>query len=66
MNTMTHIHGDTTVNQLLERDPELGATLNALGIDTCCGGGLTLREAAQAAGVPLATVLRALGIEEEA
>jgi iron-sulfur cluster repair protein YtfE (RIC family) len=63
MNTMTHIHGDTTVNQLLERNPDMVATLNALGIDTCCAGGLALREAAQEAGVPLATVLRALGIE---
>ena len=35
-------------------------TLQRFGIDACCGGSLTLAQAAAAAGVPVETVLRAL------
>jgi hypothetical protein len=35
--------------------------MERMGINHCCGAHLTLREAAAAAGVPLDTVLTALG-----
>lgn len=40
-----------TVNETLIAAPALVAAFNGLGLDTCCGGALTLREAARAAGV---------------
>jgi iron-sulfur cluster repair protein YtfE (RIC family) len=38
--------------------------LRSLGIDTCCGGRLTLGQAAASAGVPVETVLAALDAVE--
>jgi regulator of cell morphogenesis and NO signaling len=40
-----------TVNELLARLPESAALLNRLGIDMCCGGSLTLSQAAASVGV---------------
>jgi iron-sulfur cluster repair protein YtfE (RIC family) len=42
------------------RDPAALAVLARLGVNHCCGGGLSLREGAAAAGVPLDELLRAL------
>ncbi|HEU4697810.1 MAG TPA: DUF542 domain-containing protein [Gemmatimonadales bacterium] len=50
----------TTVNDLLRRAPTAAPVLNALGIDTCCGGGLSLAEAAQSAGIPTSELLAKL------
>lgn len=60
MTKQCSVHGDMTVNQLLELEPGAGAELNALGIDTCCGGSSPLGEAAAEAGVELSVVLRVL------
>jgi iron-sulfur cluster repair protein YtfE (RIC family) len=49
-----------TVNEVLARWPAAIAPLNALGVDCCCGGGASLREAAADAGVPLDDLLDAL------
>lgn len=40
-----------TVNELLQRHPHTLPTLHALGVHTCCGGGLPLSEAASKAGI---------------
>ena len=40
-----------SVNDLLRDHPSSIVALNALGIDTCCGGDLPLPEAARHAGV---------------
>jgi iron-sulfur cluster repair protein YtfE (RIC family) len=37
---------DTTINVLLARYPATAAILNAYGVDTCCGGNQSLRDAA--------------------
>ncbi|HEX7023962.1 MAG TPA: DUF542 domain-containing protein [Gemmatimonadales bacterium] len=50
----------TTVNELLRRYPASAAVLNRMAIDTCCGGGLSLEKAAEAAGLPFPTLLAAL------
>jgi hypothetical protein len=52
---------EETVDAIGRRAPHALATLRGFGIDTCCGGGLTLAQAAASAGVPMATVVRALG-----
>ena len=49
-----------TVNEVLRRWPAAVGPLNAFGIDCCCGGGASLREAATEAGVPLDELLAAL------
>jgi regulator of cell morphogenesis and NO signaling len=40
-----------TVNEALRAAPQLVGAFNRLGLDTCCGGALTLGEAARAAGL---------------
>lgn len=49
-----------TVNDVLARWPATLPLLNSLGIDTCCGGTDSLRDAAQRAGVPLPVLLAAV------
>ena len=49
-----------SVNDLLRQSPAAAAVLNQLGIDTCCGGSLSLAEAAATIGMPLAQLLAAL------
>ena len=49
-----------TVEQVIKADPSLGSVFAAHGIDTCCGGGATLAEAAAHSGMPLDALLHAL------
>jgi regulator of cell morphogenesis and NO signaling len=51
---------EMTVNDTIQRFPESLAVFKELGIDTCCGGGATLAEAAARKGVPLPELLKAL------
>lgn len=48
------------LNALVEEHPELLGVLHRFGLDTCCGGGLPLEEAARRHGLPLAQLLEAL------
>lgn len=57
---MEGITPKTTVNEVLKRFPEAVKLLNALGLDTCCGGAEPLEEAAKAAGRDPREVLEAL------
>lgn len=52
---------DRTVGELVSEDYARAATFTELGIDFCCGGGRTLAEACEAAGVAPARAVRALG-----
>jgi regulator of cell morphogenesis and NO signaling len=45
-----------TVNELLELIPESATVLHRLGIDTCCGGGLTLAAATVSAGTSVEAI----------
>jgi hypothetical protein len=54
------IASDETVEGAMRRAPRAGEILRGLGIDICCGGRLTLAQAAASAGVPVAAVLEAL------
>lgn len=57
---MRHIDASWTVNDLLRNVPESAATLNRMGIDTCCGGSLPVGQAAAAAGTTVDAILRDL------
>ena len=50
-----------SVNETLLRHPETIPVFNAFGVEACCGGEASLADAAADAGVPLDTLLRALG-----
>ena len=50
-----------TVEDAARRSPRAAEILRRFGIDTCCGGGLTLAQAAASAGVQAERVLEALG-----
>ena len=52
---------EETIEAIGRRSPRALPTLRGFGIDTCCGGRLTLAQAVASAGVPLETVMRALG-----
>lgn len=56
---------EETVGQIVAR--RLGAldVMQGLGINHCCGAGLTLREAAASAGRPLEDVVAALNVVGE-
>ena len=54
-----------TVEGAVRWSPRAAEILRGLGIDTCCGGRLTLAQAAASAGVPVETVLEALGAGQE-
>jgi regulator of cell morphogenesis and NO signaling len=55
-----------TVNDLLRETPAAAAVLNRFGIDTCCGGSLSLADAAASVGLPLPQLLAALQQATEA
>jgi regulator of cell morphogenesis and NO signaling len=48
------------VGEVGDRYPATVEVMKQMGINHCCGAGLTLAEAAAAAGVPLARLLDAL------
>lgn len=49
-----------TVNEIVAQHPETIAVFNKFGIDSCCGGGVPLRDAAHRDGAELDALLRAL------
>ncbi|HEX5577836.1 MAG TPA: DUF542 domain-containing protein [Gemmatimonadaceae bacterium] len=54
------IDPDWSVNATIQRFPSTVAVFNEYGVDACCGGAATLREAALEAGVALDQLLEAL------
>lgn len=59
--TAGHGGSEETVEGAMRRSASAAEVLRRFGIDTCCGGRLTLAQAAASAGVPVAAVLEALG-----
>lgn len=49
-----------TINEIVARFPQTVAVFNRFGFDTCCGGGITIAEAARRDGVDATLVRRAL------
>ena len=54
------VESGSTVNEIVARHPETIAVFNRFGIDSCCGGGVPLGEAAHRDGAELNALLRAL------
>lgn len=66
METTTKIHDGMTINEAIQVRPGTVAVFDALGLDACCGGSLTIRDAATRHGLDPAVVLRALDAAPEA
>lgn len=49
-----------TVNKVVALYPATVAVFNRFGVDSCCGGGVALGEAAQRDGISLDALLQAL------
>jgi regulator of cell morphogenesis and NO signaling len=49
-----------SVNELLQRYPKSARVLNALGVDTCCGGASSLVDAAAEVGLDPSSLLVAV------
>lgn len=49
-----------SVNDVLRRWPLAARTLNAYGIDTCCGGALSLHDAAREVGIGVDALIAAI------
>ncbi len=58
--TATRVDATETVAQVLQRSPAASTVLSRFGIDQCCGGRLTLREAAASAGIAVDDIVAAL------
>jgi NAD(P)H-dependent flavin oxidoreductase YrpB (nitropropane dioxygenase family) len=56
MKEKSSIDASWTVNDVIETFPESILVLNTLGVDSCCGGNLTLSEACAEGGLDVATV----------
>jgi uncharacterized protein (DUF2249 family) len=57
---VTRVDAGETVDAVRHRSPQTDAVFERFGIDRCCGGRLTLREAAASAGVAVETLTGAL------
>lgn len=60
------IEPSETLNALVERFPAALPVLREFGLDTCCGGALTLPQAAAHHGIDLGQLLEALRRAQEA
>jgi regulator of cell morphogenesis and NO signaling len=49
-----------TINDIVARYPETIGIFNRFGMDTCCGGAVTVEEAARRDGIDAAEVIAAL------
>ncbi|HSQ32799.1 MAG TPA: DUF542 domain-containing protein [Gemmatimonadaceae bacterium] len=49
-----------TINEIVARHPETIAVFNRFGMDTCCGGGVSIEEAARRDGLEVGQILSAL------
>ncbi len=60
MQTAPPLDTGWTVNELIAREPQTVAVFNRFGLDTCCGGGDAIADAASREGVDLDALLAAL------
>lgn len=49
-----------TINEIIARHPQTMCVFNEFGLDTCCGGGVPLEEAARRDGLDADSVIAAL------
>jgi iron-sulfur cluster repair protein YtfE (RIC family) len=60
MQSTTNIDIVATVNEIVAQYPDTIAVFNRFGIDSCCGGGVPLADAARRDGADLDALLAAL------
>ncbi len=60
MQSTSQIDIVSTVNEILARYPATIAVFNRFGIDSCCGGGVPIADAARRDGVDFDALLAAL------
>jgi regulator of cell morphogenesis and NO signaling len=60
MQHQTAIDAAWTVNEVIARHPETAGVFNKFGLDTCCGGGMPIADAAHRDGADLNALLAAL------
>ncbi|HZS02895.1 MAG TPA: DUF542 domain-containing protein [Chloroflexota bacterium] len=61
MSVERSVDPNLTINEVVRRYPAALGVFNARGLDTCCGGGLPVAEAAARHGLDLSELLAALG-----
>ena len=57
---LTQLDPAMTINEIVARYPATIPVFNRFGMDTCCGGGVSVEQAAQRDGVALEQVLAEL------
>lgn len=60
MNASATVDLTLTVNEMMASHPETVAVFNQFGMDTCCGSGVVITDAAHRDGVNLEQLLEAL------
>lgn len=60
MSDVIQLDPSLTINEIVARHPETIAVFNRFGMDTCCGGGVPVEEAARRDGLDLDQILAAL------
>jgi regulator of cell morphogenesis and NO signaling len=60
MSQTNQLDRSMTVNEIIARHPKTMPVFNELGVDTCCGGGASIEEAACRDGLDADSVLAAL------
>jgi regulator of cell morphogenesis and NO signaling len=60
MQNMTQVDPTMTINEIVARYPATIPVFNRFGMDTCCGGGVSVDDAARRDGIDVAAVLAAL------
>ena len=64
--SLAPIRSEETVGEIARRVPGALEIMKEMGINHCCGAGLTLAEAAASVGMPVDTVLAALSEGQKA
>ncbi len=60
MTNLTKLDPRMTINEIVAQHPETIPVFNRFGMDTCCGGGVSVEQAAQRDGIEVEPVLAAL------
>ncbi len=60
MQNLTQLDPTMTINEIVARYPATIAVFNRFGMDTCCGGGVSVGQAAYRDGIDVDLVLTAL------
>ena len=60
MSETLQFNSELTINEIVAEYPETIAVFNRFGLDTCCGGGIRVEEAARRDGIDAEGVVAAL------